>query len=544
MTTTATKKPPKGNKPAKPPRASTSSTLATKTVPVEEVKRAPDVHAEIDIRKLAPSPTNPRKHFDAEALQTLANSIKNSGLIQPIIVRPLFAGNHEIIAGERRYRASKLAGLKTVPCMIRDLSDAEVIEVQLLENLEREDLNAIEEAESFLKLTTEGGYTQRSLADRLNRTQGHIANRIRLLDLPEAWRKKVISQEIPATHVRALVPYAMHPTLVAEVEKALQEQIEFDGFPNVDGFEDLVLNAVHEATASMKKATGIWKSSLEVQFKVTPEIETELVIIEVPPLYGDGAKQKRAVNVQRWQELQDEALAKAQKRSSAKLDKETSSSPKLSAAEIKKRKQQQAEQFNKRLSIWLTGFKQQRLVKMLAHETFNNVTQLLIFFALRQRIDGRENAIREEIKARGGSICTRKAYFHSTDMWASIRTVKSEDAPNMAACLVQKWIQCDFTRSYSDVVAADINAIYRDLGGNLESDWMHATPEKRREYLELHNREQLVTLAFEEPYAGYIRNSSKPAPSQLERLKRGDLIKFIHENCPSPDCPPALLKLK
>lgn len=535
MTTTATKKP----RATKPP--------APKPTEVKDAARAPDVHQQIEIKLLAPSPTNPRKHFDEEAIDTLAESVKNVGLIQPIIVRPLFAGSHEIIAGERRYRAAKKAGLKTVPCLIRDLTDEEVIEVQLLENLEREDLNAIEEAESFLKLTTDGGYTQRELADRLGRSQAHIANRIRLLDLPEAWRKKVISQEIPATHARALVPYAKFPTIVKEVEKSLEETIKWDGFPSVEQFENLVVNAVDEVSCPLgKPRSSGWINTRECHFKVTPEIEAELQVLEVPLRGGKaGATEKRALNTAKWESLNKKAIEEKNKRNSSKLDKESGvAEKKLSASEERERQKAQAEQFKKRVSTWLTKFKQHRIVKMLGDETFETITQLLLFFAIRQRIDGREKAFKTEIKARGGTVRERSKYYASVDAWASIRTIKAEDAPNMAASLVRDWIQCDFTRSYSDVEADDINAIYADLGGNLERDWLAAAAETRREFLELHNREQLLDLATAAPYAAHIKKSIKPTRQDLERLKRGDLIAFIHENCPQPDCPPALLKLK
>lgn len=181
---------------------------------------------------------------------------------------------------------------------------------------------------------------------------------------------------------------------------------------------------------------------------------------------------------------------------------------------------------------------------MLGDQSFETITQLLLFFAIRQRIDGREKAFKTEIKSRGGTIRERHKYYASVDAWASIRTIKAEDAPNMAANLVRDWIQCDFTRSYSDVEADDINAIYADLGGNLERDWLAAAAETRREFLELHNREQLFNLATAAPYAQHIKHSPKSSRQDLERLKRGDLIAFIHEWCPSPDCPPSLLKLK
>ena len=117
--------------------------------------------------------------------------------------------------------------------------------------------------------------------------------------------------------------------------------------------------------------------------------------------------------------------------------------------------------------------------------------------------------------------------------------------PNVAASLVKQWVSLsDFEGWNSDLQASDIHAIYAELGGNLERDWIQAQSEVRLEYLELHNREQLLDLATAAPYAAYIKKSIKPTRQDLERLKRGDLITFIHDNCPKPDCPPALLKVK
>ena len=509
----------------------------------------PDSHQPIELKKLVASPTNPRKHFDEEALQALARSLNNAGMIQPIIVRSQFAGTYEIVAGERRFRAAKIAKLKTVPCIIRDLSDDEVIEVQLLENLEREDLNAIEEAESFLKLTTDGGFTQRELAERLSRSQAHVANRIRLLDLPEAWQKKVISQEIPATHARALVPYAKYPAIVKEVESGLAAEMKFDGIlPNVEAFEGLIIDAVLEITASMTKASKArpWMSSRECQFKVTPEIEAELDIIEIPARYGKkGATEKRALNVKRWQELQDQAIAANKSKASKKFDQDSAKSPKLTAAEQREKAKKLAEQFRQRVANWLTGFKQQRILALLSGASFDVVWKLMIFFSCRSNLNGRLDSLWTEIKERGGKGPNCENYERHHHTWGALSSLKTKDMPNIAASLVKQWVSLsDFEGWNSDLQASDIHAMYAELGGDLERDWVQAQSEVRLEYLELHNREQLLDLALSEPYAKHIKKSTKPTRQDLERLKRGDLIQFIHSNCSQPDCPPALLKLK
>lgn len=158
----------------------------------------------VSIELLRPSPYQPRKEFDEEALNALVESIKEKGVLQPLLVRK--QGNeYEIIAGERRWRASKLAGLKTVPVIVKDLNDKEVLEVALVENLLRENLSAIEEAEGFQRLITEFSHTQEALSQIVGKSRSHVANTLRLLNLPEAVQAMVKEGALSAGHARALV---------------------------------------------------------------------------------------------------------------------------------------------------------------------------------------------------------------------------------------------------------------------------------------------------------------------------------------------------
>lgn len=158
----------------------------------------------ISIELLQPSPFQPRKEFDTEALNALVESIKEKGVLQPLLVRKQ-GSSYEIIAGERRWRASKLAGLKTVPVIIKDLNDKEVLEVALVENLLRENLSAIEEAEGFQRLISEFSHTQEALAQIVGKSRSHVANTLRLLNLPESVQEMVKEGKLSAGHARALV---------------------------------------------------------------------------------------------------------------------------------------------------------------------------------------------------------------------------------------------------------------------------------------------------------------------------------------------------
>ena len=159
----------------------------------------------IAIEDVHPSTEQPRKTFDGERLEELAASIRTQGIIQPLIVRVRAAGGYELIAGERRWRAAQRAGLHEVPAVIRDVAPAQAFEMALVENLQREDLNPIEEAAGYERLIAEFGYTQEKLADRVGKERSTVANSLRLLRLPEAVRTLVAQGRLSMGHARALL---------------------------------------------------------------------------------------------------------------------------------------------------------------------------------------------------------------------------------------------------------------------------------------------------------------------------------------------------
>jgi len=158
----------------------------------------------LPVSALAPHPGQPRRHFDEAALDDLAQSIAARGLIQPIVVRP-HGHSYQIVAGERRWRAAQRARLHEVPVIVRELSDGETMEIALVENIQRQDLNAIEEAEAYSRLIGEFGHTQEALARLVHKSRSHVANLLRLLDLPPPVRQMVIEGAIEMGHARALI---------------------------------------------------------------------------------------------------------------------------------------------------------------------------------------------------------------------------------------------------------------------------------------------------------------------------------------------------
>jgi len=163
-----------------------------------------DEIVEINLDELRPNPYQPRKVFDEEKLQELSDSIKEHGVIQPIIVKKSTIKGYEIIAGERRVKAAKRAGLLTIPAIVRDFTDQEMMEIALLENLQRENLNSIEEAMAYKSLIESLNLTQEELATRLGKSRSHITNMLGLLNLPEEVKDLIVEGKLSQSHARVL----------------------------------------------------------------------------------------------------------------------------------------------------------------------------------------------------------------------------------------------------------------------------------------------------------------------------------------------------
>ncbi len=179
---------------------------------------------EIRINDMEPNSGQPRKAFNGEKIDQLAQSIKQHGVVQPLIVQRDGTG-YKIVAGERRWRAAKIAGLKTVPVIVRDLSDKQVMEIALIENLQREDLNPIEEAEAYNKLIDDFGMTQEEISATVGKSRPAIANSLRLLSLQEKIRKLLIEGEITSGHGRALLAIEEKSLQFKVAEEIIRKQL-------------------------------------------------------------------------------------------------------------------------------------------------------------------------------------------------------------------------------------------------------------------------------------------------------------------------------
>lgn len=171
---------------------------------------------EVDVDRILPNRAQPRGRFDEETIVSLAKSLKNNGVLQPILVRPLPDGRYELVAGERRWRAAQRAGLLKIPAVVRDVEESRLLEHALIENLQRQDLNPIDEARAYRTLVEEHGLTQQEVADRVGKQRATIANFLRLLSLAPAVQEFVRTGELPMGHARALL---------AVPDQAQQEQL-------------------------------------------------------------------------------------------------------------------------------------------------------------------------------------------------------------------------------------------------------------------------------------------------------------------------------
>ena len=244
-------------KKAKPGLGKGLDLLIPKSEPVEEKKTAdPQV---LKISQVEPNRNQPRKQFDKESLQELAGSIKQYGIIQPIIVAKK-EDYYEIIAGERRWRAAKMAGLKEVPVVIKEYSEKEIAEISLIENIQRENLNPIEEAKAYKSLIEEYNLTQEELSERISKSRTQITNTMRLLKLHDKVQKMLIDGSISAGHARALLGLEIQEEQLLTAQKIVAENL------SVRQTEDLVRqinNPPKSKKASSKIKNSVFYKDLE-----------------------------------------------------------------------------------------------------------------------------------------------------------------------------------------------------------------------------------------------------------------------------------------
>ncbi len=227
---------------------------------------------EINISEITPNKNQPRKDFEQSSLEELADSIKEHGVIQPLIVRPMSIGGYEIVAGERRYRACRIAGVTKVPVIIKDLDDSQTMQIALIENLQRENLNPVEEAMGYKELIDKYGYTQEKVSKNVGKSRPVIANALRLLNLPSEVVEMLAKGSISSGHARALLGLG------------LENQDEIVKISNLIVEKDLTVRDVEKLAQQNKTEPKLPKQKnvfyKEMEIALTNELGRKIKIIE------------------------------------------------------------------------------------------------------------------------------------------------------------------------------------------------------------------------------------------------------------------------
>ena len=231
---------------------------------------------EVEVDLIQPGPMQPRTHFDEGSLEGLADSIRTHGIVQPLLVRRQ-GDRYELIAGERRWRAAQLAGLTKVPVVVKEVPDQDLLEIALIENIQREDLNPIEEAQAYKRLIESVGLTQEALAARVGRDRSYITNYLRLLKLPDDLQKLVVEGRLSTGHARTILGLEH-----ADLQRKLARQV-IDGGLSVRATEHLVRKAVEGSPA--KTASAVDPNIRAAETKLRRALGTQVRIVQ---LRGEG----------------------------------------------------------------------------------------------------------------------------------------------------------------------------------------------------------------------------------------------------------------
>lgn len=337
---------------------------------------------EIEIGAIQRSPDNPRKDFDQAKLEEMAATIRAHGVLEPLLVRDRGDREYVIAAGERRLRAAELAGLTRVPCLVRMMTDAQFAEIQLIENLQREGLNPIEEAEAFRRVIEATGCTQKELADKVGIHQSQISNRMRLLTLPPIAREAAASAAIGTKQAEILVPWAHVPRAIERVCKDhARKAYTLEHFPRELSIALFGVSRPVEAGQNGPPS-----------FEITAELAARLDIQEVPKEYGKGTT-PRAFNTKLWDKLQRAAEAAQTKEEERKVaEKKPEKAP--GGATRAKAREDSDEVFGKKLWEWKFEFLTAGIAAALEWTSLPKLISALLWLSVEGSYNPRESLFR------------------------------------------------------------------------------------------------------------------------------------------------------
>lgn len=255
--------------------------------------------SELSISEIEPNREQPRKNFEAAALADLADSIREYGVLQPLVVRPMPDGSYQLVAGERRWRAARMAGLSQVPVVIKELTDSQTMELALIENLQREDLNAIEEAAGYRDLMDKFGLTQEQVSARVGKSRPVVTNALRLLNLPAEVLALVETGKLSAGHARGLLALEDDAEICAVAQEVIKKGL------SVRQVEALAKQKKIAAMPTAPKTQSVWNNSYlaEVQLALSQTLARKVKV------EGDGGKGRLVIEFYDEQDLK--ALAQA-----------------------------------------------------------------------------------------------------------------------------------------------------------------------------------------------------------------------------------------
>lgn len=240
---------------------------------------------EIPISEIRSNPYQPRVHFDALALQELAESIKQHGVLEPIIVKKSIHG-YELVAGERRTKASKIAGMETIPAIVKDFSDEEMMDIAILENIQREDLSPIELAEGFQKYINNTGLTQEEMAVKFGKSRSYITNLLGLLSLPKSVRDKITSKELSGSHARVLSKLDDEDLILSLASRVIREDLSVRELENLCRQESIVKKKPINRTVKIRPLKyNAYENILRDKLGCKAQVTKDKVVI---PFDSDG----------------------------------------------------------------------------------------------------------------------------------------------------------------------------------------------------------------------------------------------------------------
>lgn len=520
--------PPAANSKAKPERPSLKKPAAKPPVTGRELDEIPAT-AELDVNpnEIEVSALNPRIHFDPVKLEEMADSLKKHGQLQNLVVYRRADGKLELIGGERRLRGAKLAKLQTIRVKVLNVTEEEAVELRGIENLIREDLTSIETGRWYQQMIDRCGYTQEALAERLGISQPTIANRLRLLRLPDEWQQRVISREINEGQARVLVPWCDLPPLL----KKVADKLEDNGECTVKEFTDWVEDALHSLSRPLKPGvhfhysvkTKAGASYRQGQVRITPKdleaARAELDVRDVPSTDWNGRAdyEPRAFNLDAWEKVQTAAAARYEATQSKRIEKTGNAKPTDSPADQKRKAAEAKKKSEARVYHWRTRWYQQQIGDRLADAKLEQICRCLLYFAVGEKPGRRMDELVAVIKAFGGSTPRKfNGRFTGHDVWNGMKNIPAGEINNLVNAVVAEWWRHD-TESWSgDVSPNDIEAFAAELGVALEEHWR-----VDRTFLELFTKDQLHDLASE----WAITSHKKWIASKKD--KRGEVIEAL-----------------